>query len=156
MGKLPKSAASHVMVATLLYVPYFGAVRVMKSPSAWHLELLPEGVELTDDGGAGLLCLLQEEIPDEMLWRGTPFQCKVWRELCKIPIGTTVSYLQIAQRIGSPRAVRAVANAVGANPFPLIIPCHRVIRSSGGIGGYYYGISLKEALLRWEAEQQCQ
>ena len=68
--------------------------------------------------------------------RGTNFQKKVWKELLKIPAGETRSYKEIAAAIGKPKAIRAVANACGKNPYPVKIPCHRVIRSDGKIGGY--------------------
>lgn len=68
--------------------------------------------------------------------KGTPFQKKVWQALKKIPKGATITYKELAKRVGKPDAVRAVANAVGANPFPVAIPCHRVIRSDGSLGGY--------------------
>ncbi len=68
--------------------------------------------------------------------RGTNFQKKVWKELLKIPKGETRSYKEIAAAIGKPKAIRAVANACGKNPYPVKIPCHRVIRSDGKIGGY--------------------
>lgn len=68
--------------------------------------------------------------------KGTPFQIKVWKEIKKIPKGKTITYKEIAINIGKPKAYRAVANAVGKNPYPIIIPCHRVIRSDGKIGGY--------------------
>lgn len=67
---------------------------------------------------------------------GTEFQKKVWREISKIPKGKTITYKELAKQIGKPRAVRAVGNAVGANPYPIIIPCHRVVRSNGTLGGY--------------------
>ena len=81
---------------------------------------------------------------------GTPFQKKVWIELTKIPYGKTISYLELASRIGRPKSVRAVANAVGANPLPIQIPCHRVIDSNGTIGGYSLGIKMKIKLLKLE------
>ena len=71
-----------------------------------------------------------------VLSSGTVFQNKVWRELSKIPKGETRTYKEIAIAIGHPLAVRAVANACGKNPHPIIIPCHRAIRSDGSIGGY--------------------
>lgn len=83
--------------------------------------------------------------------RGTPFQHAVWQALQAIPRGQTRSYRDIAQSIGHPRAVRAVANACAANPVGLLIPCHRVVRSSGGIGGYAWGSALKEHLLAHES-----
>lgn len=83
---------------------------------------------------------------------GTPFQQKVWRELLKIPKGSVATYAFIAKRVGRPRAVRAVANAVAANPWPIRIPCHRVVRSDGTLGGYSGpgGVGGKRKLLRKE------
>jgi AraC family transcriptional regulator of adaptative response/methylated-DNA-[protein]-cysteine methyltransferase len=82
--------------------------------------------------------------------RGTAFQARVWDALRQIPAGTTRSYTQVAGSIGSPRAVRAVANACGANPVALVVPCHRLIRSDGSLGGYRWGIEVKAELLRRE------
>ncbi len=82
--------------------------------------------------------------------KGTPFQQRVWSELRKIPYGTTVSYKELAERVGNIRAVRAVANAVGKNPFLVILPCHRVIASNGKIGGFSVGIDKKIILLEHE------
>lgn len=83
---------------------------------------------------------------------GTPFQKKVWRQLMKIPYGQTVSYAELARRIGRPKAYRAVANACGQNPLPIIVPCHRVIASGGKLGGYSGGLKRKRWLLRHEKE----
>lgn len=82
--------------------------------------------------------------------RGTAFQQRVWEALRKIPAGETVSYAEIAARIGSPRAVRAVARACAANVLAVAIPCHRVVRSDGGLSGYRWGIARKQALLARE------
>lgn len=83
---------------------------------------------------------------------GTAFQKKVWHALCKVPKGTVVTYAQLAKSIGKPKAVRAVANAVGANPFAPDVPCHRVIRTDGTLGGYSGkgGIVTKKKLLEKE------
>jgi methylated-DNA-[protein]-cysteine S-methyltransferase len=81
---------------------------------------------------------------------GTPFQMQVWRELQTIPYGTVISYGELARRIGKPKASRAVGAANGANPIPIIIPCHRVIGSNGKMTGYAGGIHIKEALLELE------
>ena len=81
---------------------------------------------------------------------GTPFQKKVWSALVKIPYGRTRSYKEIAQSIGHPRAFRAVGNAHGRNPIPLIVPCHRVVESDGGLGGFGYGVKVKKKLLDFE------
>lgn len=82
--------------------------------------------------------------------RGTDFQLRVWAALQRIPLGMTRSYSEVAEMVGDPRAVRAVANACGSNPVPLIIPCHRVIRKDGTIGGYGLGIFRKKMLLSTE------
>lgn len=78
---------------------------------------------------------------------GTPFQQRVWRELCAIPVGKTVSYGDIAHRIDSPRGLRAVGLANGSNPIAIIVPCHRVIGSNGSLTGYGGGIERKRWLL---------
>ena len=83
---------------------------------------------------------------------GTDFQVSVLRALLEIPYGETVSYGEIAKRIGRPRAVRAVGAANGRNPLPIIVPCHRVIGSTGDLTGFGGGLDTKEALLRLEAE----
>lgn len=84
---------------------------------------------------------------------GTNFQIKVWEALLRVPAGSVVTYGDLAAAIGAPAAARAVGNAVGANPLPVIIPCHRVIRKSGEIGNYRYGATRKRALLAWEWAQ---
>jgi len=84
--------------------------------------------------------------------RGTAFQQRVWQALQKIPAGTTASYAEIAQRIGAPKAVRAVAGACAANTLAVAIPCHRVVRSDGGLSGYRWGVARKRALLDREAQ----
>lgn len=81
---------------------------------------------------------------------GSDFQQRVWTALKKIPLGSTQSYSDIAKSIGKPLAVRAVANAIGANKHAIIIPCHRVIQVNGGIGGYAGGIEKKQWLLKHE------
>lgn len=81
---------------------------------------------------------------------GAPFQIKVWEALLRIPSGHVTTYSEIAQSIGSPRAVRAVGTAVGRNPISWLIPCHRALRKSGALGGYHWGLPVKRALLAWE------
>jgi methylated-DNA-[protein]-cysteine S-methyltransferase len=85
--------------------------------------------------------------------QGTPFQQRVWKELCHIPYGETISYGQLATRIGNPNASRAVGLANGSNPIPIIIPCHRVIGSNGKLTGYGGGLPIKEKLLALERRQ---
>jgi len=88
--------------------------------------------------------------------KGTAFQLKVWETLLKIPMGNLVSYGDIAQKINHPKAARAVGTAVGSNPISFIIPCHRVIQSSGMLGGYMWGTTRKSAIIGWEAAQLSQ
>ena len=82
---------------------------------------------------------------------GTPFQRQVWNCLGTIPFGQTWSYGKIAAAVGRPKAVRAVGQAVGSNPLAILLPCHRVVRSDGGLGGFFYGTDLKSRLLKMEA-----
>ncbi len=82
---------------------------------------------------------------------GAPFQIKVWEALLRIPSGRVTTYSEIARAIGHPRAVRAVGTAVGRNPISFLIPCHRALRKSGGLGGYHWGLPVKRAMLAWES-----
>jgi len=84
--------------------------------------------------------------------QGTAFQERVWQALRKIPPGTTISYAELARRIGMPKAARAVAQACGANPVAVAIPCHRVVRHDGGLAGYRWGVERKRELLKREAK----
>jgi len=84
---------------------------------------------------------------------GTPFQLTVWKRLCEIPFGETISYGELARRIGNPNASRAVGLANGSNPIPIVIPCHRVIGSNGKLTGYGGGLPIKEKLLALERRQ---
>ncbi len=83
--------------------------------------------------------------------RGTPFQLKVWEALLRIPSGRAASYGQVAAAVGAPSATRAVGTAIGANPVAFLIPCHRVLRGSGALGGYRWGTGRKRAILAWES-----
>lgn len=82
---------------------------------------------------------------------GAPFQVKVWEALLAVPTGHVTTYGTIAEHIGNPKAVRAVGTAVGRNPISWLIPCHRALRKSGGLGGYHWGLPVKRALLAWES-----
>ena len=92
--------------------------------------------------------------PLTVLVRGTNFQVKVWEALLRIPPGCVASYGDVARTVGSPRAVRAVGTALSHNPVAVLIPCHRVIREQGDIGGYRWGEDRKRALLVWEGAQR--
>ena len=85
---------------------------------------------------------------------GAPFQIKVWEALLRIPSGHVTTYSELAQAVGHPQAVRAVGTAVGRNPVSFLIPCHRALRKSGGLGGYHWGLPVKRAMLAWEAARQ--
>ncbi|WP_299846501.1 bifunctional helix-turn-helix domain-containing protein/methylated-DNA--[protein]-cysteine S-methyltransferase [uncultured Roseovarius sp.] len=92
---------------------------------------------------------LREPAPLYMI--GAPFQINVWEALLRVPSGQVTTYSEIAQSIGRPRAVRAVGTAVGRNPVSFLIPCHRALRKSGGLGGYHWGLPVKRAILAWES-----
>lgn len=85
---------------------------------------------------------------------GAPFQIKVWEALLRIPSGQVTTYSELARVTGHPQAVRAVGTAVGRNPVSFLIPCHRALRKSGGLGGYHWGLPVKRAMLAWEAARR--
>lgn len=85
-----------------------------------------------------------------LVFVGTPFQKKVWEYIQQIPYGKTQTYQEVAEGIGHPNSSRAVGNALHVNPIPIVIPCHRVIRSDGGLGGFGGGINVKQKLLDFE------
>ena len=89
--------------------------------------------------------------PTPLYLIGAPFQIKVWEALLRIPSGQVTTYSDLATAVGHPRAVRAVGTAVGRNPVSWLIPCHRALRKSGGLGGYHWGLPVKRAMLAWEA-----
>jgi AraC family transcriptional regulator of adaptative response/methylated-DNA-[protein]-cysteine methyltransferase len=95
---------------------------------------------------------LDSELPLDL--QGTDFQCEVWSQLLSIPAGKTRSYLDVAQAINRPKATRAVAQACGANPVAVVVPCHRVVMSDGSIGGYSGLPGVKKALLAAEGVEQ--
>lgn len=97
----------------------------------------------------GEMIFMQGKSP-EISFSGTDFQIKVWHALMKIPSGATTTYAQIAEMIGKPKAVRAVGTAIGKNPIAYLVPCHRVLRTDGGISGYRWGKELKEKILASE------
>lgn len=120
----------------------------------WPRARLVEAPRVTAPLTRRLFTRVNGHAPDiDLHVRGTNFQIKAWEALLHIPPGGVVSYEDIAQRIRTPRAVRAVANAVAHNPVAWLIPCHRVIRKSGALGGYRWGETRKKALLAWEASK---
>jgi O-6-methylguanine DNA methyltransferase len=130
---------------------------------AYSQKTLAKYVDFKDDARAfaletsGVALQLQEYVEGkrkafslDLELVGTPFQKSVWRALLEIPYGKTVSYQDIAKKLGRPKASRAVAKAVGANPFLILIPCHRVIGSDGNLRGFRAGLELKKKLLALE------
>ena len=110
-------------------------------------ELLSQAVRLLERFFSGEQVLF--DLPLDLRYY-TPFQQRVWNTCAAIPFGETRSYQWIAERIKRPKAARAVGQAMGANPVPVIIPCHRVITSTGGLGGFSGGIGMKKKLLEME------
>jgi AraC family transcriptional regulator, regulatory protein of adaptative response / methylated-DNA-[protein]-cysteine methyltransferase len=105
--------------------------------------LVRRAVELVEDPSIGF------DLPLDV--RGTPFQQKVWTALRTIPAGVTITYSELAARIGDPRAIRAVASACASNKLAVTIPCHRVLRNDGSLSGYRWGVARKRMLLDREA-----
>ena len=135
-----------------LHLVYFvNGRRPMSTPSAWIEDKKPfkEAVRQLKTYFDGKLTNF--DLP--LVLDGTEFQLLVWRNLQKIPYGETVSYGQLAKRIGSPDAARAVGLANGSNPIPIIIPCHRVIGSNGDLTGFGGGLPIKKKLLALESGQ---
>ena len=117
-------------------------------------------IELNENDDAGLVAKVVDliERPDKALElpldiRGTDFQMRVWDALQQVPAGTTVSYTFLAEQIGAPNAVRAVAQACAANPLAVAVPCHRAVGANGDLAGYRWGIERKRALLEREARK---
>ncbi|MBX3411458.1 MAG: methylated-DNA--[protein]-cysteine S-methyltransferase [Pirellulales bacterium] len=90
----------------------------------------------------------QFDVPLKLV--GTPFQQRVWQALAKIPYGTTITYAELALRVGNPQASRAVGHANGRNPVSILVPCHRVVGANGSLTGYAGGVANKQWLLAWE------
>ena len=89
--------------------------------------------------------------PLKIVFIGTDFEIRVWETILRIPFGKASTYSDIACHIGKPKAARAVGSAVGKNPISFVVPCHRVLEKSGGLGGYHWGLTRKRAILGWEA-----
>lgn len=116
--------------------------------------LFPNAIykEGTEDHQSRALSVFTEEEKKiiKLHIKGTDFQFQVWKALLEIPVGKVVSYREIANKVGRAKAYRAVGTAVGDNPVAFLIPCHRVVRSSGALGGYHWGLERKSALIEWE------
>ena len=118
--------------------------------SRWPAAVLRDDADVTRPVAERMFARAHTGAPLSLLVSGTNFQLQVWRALLRVPAGTVTTYDEIARHIGAPAAHRAVGTAVGRNPIALLIPCHRVIRKSGELGGYHWGTSRKTAILAWE------
>jgi len=122
----------------------------------WPLSELVEDTQATLPHAVAAFATNGERSPLRLFAKGTPFQIQVWRALLKVPRGSTVAYSNLAAKLGQPRATRAVGRACGANRIGVLIPCHRVIRETGALGGYRWGIERKQAVLAWETARRWQ
>jgi methylated-DNA-[protein]-cysteine S-methyltransferase len=142
-------------IGTIRFAVSDGRLAAMRPAESW------EGPDATMSGRdtSGVAVVLKryfagevgalDELDVEM--SGTPFQVAAWQGMRKIEPGTTRSYAELADRVGAPRAVRAIGTACGRNPIGLVVPCHRVVRTDGGLGGYGWGLDRKRWLLDHEA-----
>jgi methylated-DNA-[protein]-cysteine S-methyltransferase len=135
----------------LLEIRFVNGRHSAKLKSSWHEDSTPlqPAIDQLRAYFAGQLEIFDLSLSPE----GTPFQKTVWRNLCDIPYGETISYGEIAHRIGNPKASRAVGLANGSNPIPIVIPCHRVIGANGKLTGYGGGLPIKQKLLALERRQ---
>ncbi|MBQ6596125.1 MAG: methylated-DNA--[Lentisphaeria bacterium] len=151
------------MRARLTVETPLGRVVLVAGERAVEELLLPETspAETIPERRTHLLCRAEKELQEyfrgerrdfdlPLAPAGTPFQQRVWQELCRIPYGRTVSYGEIARRIGLPKGPRAIGQANHRNPIPILIPCHRVIAAQGAPGGYGGGLDIKIRLLKLE------
>lgn len=127
------------------------------------MERWPAALHLRDDAAtaphAARIFEMEAWRPDrplEVVLIGTDFEIRVWRTLLAIPFGRCTTYSAIAERIGAPKAARAVGAAVGRNPISFVVPCHRVVGRSGSLTGYHWGLTRKRAILGWEAAKSWQ
>jgi AraC family transcriptional regulator, regulatory protein of adaptative response / methylated-DNA-[protein]-cysteine methyltransferase len=142
-------------ISNLAFVPQGDRTKVIRElKKQWkHAEVLEDG-SATKVYADRIFGAAKTDTPLTLHPKGTNFQIKVWQALLKVPRGSVTSYEGIAQQINRPSAVRAVANAVAHNPVAYLIPCHRVIRKTGAVGGYRWGSARKKAILAWEAGKE--
>ncbi len=143
----------HTSLGPMALAEEDGALIRLYLPGEGTPRLMPRETPLLREGREQLLAYLRGELKAFDLPldpRGTPFQRAVWEGLRRIPYGTTCTYGELAARIGTPKAVRAVGQANHRNPLPIFIPCHRVIGKNGALTGYAGGLELKRSLLELE------
>lgn len=124
---------------------YFGAV-----PTEWEERADNELLQAAEVQLQAYLAGQRQQFDLPLRATGTPFQREVWQELSRLGYGQTITYGELAERIGRPAAVRAAGTAIGRNPLCIVVPCHRVLASGGGLGGYVAGLDFKTHLLRLE------
>jgi AraC family transcriptional regulator, regulatory protein of adaptative response / methylated-DNA-[protein]-cysteine methyltransferase len=132
---------------------YFADAAHDEVAADWPAAEVVRDQEATREAAGRIAAALTDSLgrePVRLVVRGTNLQVQVWRALLAIPPGETISYGRLAAEVGRPRAVRAVASAVGRNPVSYLIPCHRVLRASGALGGYRWGLDRKRAMLAVE------
>ncbi len=119
----------------------------------WPAATLRESAQATRSTAARIFGRLRDDAspPLAVLLKGTNFQLRVWEALLRIPSGSATTYEQVAIAAGAPRSIRATASAIGDNAIAFLIPCHRVLRKSGALGGYRWGTARKQAMLAWES-----
>ena len=120
----------------------------------WPLSSLSEDASATMPYAEAAFGKHQDAQPLRLFAKGTPFQIQVWRALMRIPDGSAVSYGDLAAELGRPGIARAVGRACGANRIGVLIPCHRVLRETGALGGYRWGLERKQAVLAWESSRR--
>lgn len=142
-GEMLAAVSEHGLAALL-----FGPEAFADLSARWR----KLGLDLSHDPArcAPAIAALQAEAPTPLAPIGTAFQLQVWQAALSIPKGETRSYQEIATALGRPNASRAIGTAIGANPIALRIPCHRILRKSGALGGYAWGLARKERLLQQE------
>ena len=134
-------------ICGLAFTAEFGRDHAMSDmTSRWPQAKYAENPDRLD-----VASLINNQQPANLHLIGSPLQIKVWEVLLSIPSGQVTTYSEIAEHIGRPKAVRAVGTAVGRNPISWLIPCHRALCKSGGLGGYHWGLPVKRAMLAWES-----
>jgi AraC family transcriptional regulator of adaptative response/methylated-DNA-[protein]-cysteine methyltransferase len=142
-------------ISNLAFVPQGSRTRIIRElKKQWKHAEVREDPSASKPYADRIFNAAKSADPLTLYLKGTNFQIKVWQALLNIPSGTVASYEDIARKIDKPSAVRAVANAVAHNPVAYLIPCHRVIRKTGAIGGYRWGSARKMVLLAWEAGKE--
>lgn len=140
-------------ISNLIFVPAEGRSEALAELRAcWPKAILIEDQKAAQKAGEGVFSriLADSTLPVNLYLTGTNFQIKVWEALLRLPSGTLITYEDLAMYIGLPGGARAVGNAVGSNPIPVLIPCHRVIRKSGDLGNYRGGPIRKKLIFGWE------